>query len=90
MCQTSVSYSLYSAHSNRSEHVGGFTSTAHTNAPTVLPNQFGDARDIFINAAVSRLREIEGTLAIQQGTIATQQGFIKEMLQMAALLGIHQ
>jgi hypothetical protein len=56
----------------------------------VLPNQFGDARDIFINAAVSRLREIEGTLAIQQGTIATQQGFIKEMLQMAALLGIHQ
>lgn len=81
MCQTSVTYSQYSAHSSRSEYVGGFTGTAHTNGPTALPNQSGDARDTFINAAVSRLREVEDTLA-------TQQGFIHEMLQMAALLGI--
>jgi len=80
MCQTSVSYSLYSAHSNRSEHVGGFTSTAHTSRPTVLPNQSGDTHSAFVDALVSCLLKVKETLAAQQGSI-------DEMLQLTALLG---
>ena len=86
MCQTSVSCSIYSGFSNGSEHVGNFTSTARMHGPTVLPNQSEDSRNVFIHAAVSRLQEVEATLA----TLATQHGFIKELLQMAALMGIHQ
>lgn len=83
MCQTSVSCSIYSGFPNTSEHVGDFASTTRTSGPTVLPNQSGDARDTFINAILSRLHEMEDTLVAQQG-------FIKEILQMAALLGNHQ
>jgi hypothetical protein len=90
MCQTSVSYSIYSGFSNGSEHVGDFTSATRANGPTQLPSRCADARDFFINAAVSRFREMENALATQQDTLATQQGLIREILQMAALLGDHQ
>jgi len=80
MCQTSVTYSQYSAHSNRSEYVGGFTGTAHTNG---LPNQSGDTHNAFVDALVSCLLKVKETLA-------TQQGSIDEMLHLTALLGNHQ
>ncbi|KAH8622862.1 hypothetical protein IG631_22611 [Alternaria alternata] len=90
MCQTSVTHSQYSAHSSRSEYVGGFTGTAHTNGPTALPNQSGDTHNAFVDALVSCLLKVKETLATQQETLATQQGSIDEMLHLTALLGNHQ